>query len=416
VKLYSVATIYLTTDSSRSRNLRSHICDNVSQREGCPVRVARSHYHLASQACSRRKETSRNRSTKSRRRYRITAVTSWYRYKSTSRLAILLITLLSLISSTFAAPLQRGQHHGLLKRQAIPDRFGNNGSKPTSMIPRASSLVTATSAETSQRTTSRTTSSTINTPSPTITDILSTTLLASPPSESSSSFSVLSQPSLFPLPPSSSPPPPEFQFTSPQTPLRPTTIAGITIGSTILLCLLFGTYFLLHRRAKARQVREIVTVRRNGHYDAQIAPSRSKKKGWMVHKSSVMSWGNSLGESEKIVDRKSGGPPAVVGGPVSPSVYSQRFTRDTRGSNMSFGSVRGWWDRNHGTVKLDKVIVGTRSLMADVPRPLFAEQKRGDEVVVVGWKGEISAPRPTRPHSAESLGKLSGMGYGLGMR
>jgi hypothetical protein len=406
-----VASIYLTTNSLQPRSLRSHHCDNVSHREVCPVRVARSHDRLASHAYPRRKESSRNKSTTSGRRYRITAVPSWYRYKSTSRFTVLLITLFFLTSSTFAAPLQGEQHHGLLKRQAIPDRFGNPGSKPASMISGASPLVTVTSTETSQRTISSTTSSTVNTPSPatTTTTTPSTTHLATPPSTSPSSFSV--------HPSSPSPPPPaQFQLTSPQTPLSPSKIAGITLGSAFLLCLPLGTYLLLHRRAKGRQVREIVAVRRIGHYDARIARSRSKKKGWMIHKSSVMSWGNSLGGSEKSVDWKSAMTPAVVGGPVSPSVYSQRLTRATRGSDMSFGSVRGWWDINYGTEKLEKGSLGTRSQLVDVPRPLFAARERGNEVVVVGSKGEISAPRPARPQSAEPLGELSGMGYGLGMR
>jgi hypothetical protein len=53
-----------------------------------------------------------------------------------------------------------------------------------------------------------------------------------------------------------------------------------------------------------------------------------------------------------------------------------------------------------------------------VPRPLFAREgrEREEERDVAPWldKGWISAPRPGRPVSAEPLGRLSGMGLGMG--
>lgn len=54
--------------------------------------------------------------------------------------------------------------------------------------------------------------------------------------------------------------------------------------------------------------------------------------------------------------------------------------------------------------------------MLEVPRAAF--MKSDGEVVESGerWveKGEISEPRPVRPVSAEPLGRLSGMGLGMG--
>jgi hypothetical protein len=77
--------------------------------------------------------------------------------------------------------------------------------------------------------------------------------------------------------------------------------------------------------------------------------------------------------------------------PVSPSVYSQH--RMTRISTMTFG-------------KAQLTFTGTPSQLMDAPKPLFA-QESGVE------RGRV---RPARPRSAEPLGRLSGMGYGLGLR
>jgi hypothetical protein len=127
--------------------------------------------------------------------------------------------------------------------------------------------------------------------------------------------------------------------------------------------------------------------------------------------SSVTSWGN-VG-SEKIGvywDMRKANSVAKM--PVSPSVYSQDGL--TRFSRMSVG---GWLDRN--TVVRPKTgFIGTESQMKDAPQPLFAGQKqgKGGDGMNVGGKGGISPPKPVRPRSAAPLGKLSGMGFGLGMR
>jgi hypothetical protein len=80
-------------------------------------------------------------------------------------------------------------------------------------------------------------------------------------------------------------------------------------------------------------------------------------------------------------------------------------------------SVGGWLDRN--TVVRPKTgFMGTESQMKDAPQPLFAGQKqgKGEDKMIVGGKRDISPPKPVRPRSAAPLGKLSGMGFGLGMR
>lgn len=101
--------------------------------------------------------------------------------------------------------------------------------------------------------------------------------------------------------------------------------------------------------------------------------------------------------------------------PISPSIYSPRLTRAARLSTMTFGSVTGWLDKSI-IGRPQPAFTGTPSQMLDAPMPLFAtEQSRADDRVP--WMGNrgISPPRPVRPLGAEPLGRLSGMGYGLGM-
>jgi hypothetical protein len=97
----------------------------------------------------------------------------------------------------------------------------------------------------------------------------------------------------------------------------------------------------------------------------------------------------------------------VDGPPTSPSIYSPRLTRARRISTMTFGSVSGWLDKS--TISRPQpAFTGTPSQMLDAPRPLFARANEGNRA--------ISPPRPLRPESAEPLGRLSGMAFGLGMR
>jgi hypothetical protein len=210
-------------------------------------------------------------------------------------------------------------------------------------------------------------------------------------------------------------------------------MTGITLGSIVFLLLLFTTYVALHRRSQLRRIHEIeidapIGSRTAGrifgkHYDERIKRSRGKnvkkkeREKAMEMQSSVSSWGN----ISRKMEAKGGywnTHPEVGKTPMSPSVYSQYgLTRATRFSDMSFGSVGGWLEKN-AVETPQMAFMGMERQMVDVPRPLFAGKGQGSEedVLVVGWKGDISPPRPVRPQSADPLGKLSGMGFGLGMR
>jgi hypothetical protein len=187
----------------------------------------------------------------------------------------------------------------------------------------------------------------------------------------------------------------------------------------------------VHRRSQLRRIHEIeidapIGSRTAGrvfgkHYDERIKRSRGKnvkkkeREKAMEMQSSVSSWGNISGRAK---ENEYWGTPEVIKTPMSPSVYSQYgLTRATRFSDLSFRSVGGWSEKN--AVKTPQMaLMGMDRQIEDVPRPLFAGKGQGSEedVLVVGWKGDISPPRPVKPQSADPLGRLSGMGFGLGMR
>jgi hypothetical protein len=143
---------------------------------------------------------------------------------------------------------------------------------------------------------------------------------------------------------------------------------------------------------------------------------KKEREKAMEMQSSVSSWGN-ISRKKEAKGGYWNTLPEVCKTPMSPSVYSQYgLTRATRFSDMSFRSVGGWPEKN--AVKTPQMaFMEMERQIKDVPRPLFAGKGQGSEdVLVVGRKGDISPPRPVRPQSADPLGRLSGMGFGLGMR
>lgn len=79
------------------------------------------------------------------------------------------------------------------------------------------------------------------------------------------------------------------------------------------------------------------------------------------------------------------------------------------GNRSTFGSVSAWLDK--GTIGRPKpAYVDTSSQFLELPRPLFADRETEMR------RGENAPWRPKRPEAdAAPLGRLSGMGFGLGM-
>ena len=74
----------------------------------------------------------------------------------------------------------------------------------------------------------------------------------------------------------------------------------------------------------------------------------------------------------------------------------------------------GWVDK--GSISRPKNAWLENGLLS-VPKPGFLREERGEkDDTTAPWvgKGDISGPRPGRPVSAEPLGRLSGMGMGMG--
>lgn len=386
--------------------------------------------HDHTSAMPRRRRSLTTASIRSPRIQSLT-VPPWCRLPTSTRFTILLVAMLFLTSQTLAAPLQYEIFPKLAERQSVPDQFGNTGNRPAPADARPSQQAanpSSTSPNASIRTISIGVSATAIISS--VTTVQSPTSTANSPSpEETTLFRTASflGPFFTPRPTNSPPgtnPENQLQRVEPQNILSPASIAGIVLGGVILIILTLLSIFLCRRRRKAREIREI-SIRRSKigsrlanrvfgqHYDENIARSRSKKvKQPKYPDDSVASWGNV--RKEMSIEPP---PPSirVTNPPISPSIYSpRRLTRATRISTMTFGSVSGWLDKAAIGRPPAPAFTGTPSQLLDAPKPLFAKEQKGS--TEASWRGDISPPRPARPGSAEPLGRLSGMGFGLGMR
>ncbi|KAF2713788.1 hypothetical protein K504DRAFT_450434 [Pleomassaria siparia CBS 279.74] len=106
---------------------------------------------------------------------------------------------------------------------------------------------------------------------------------------------------------------------------------------------------------------------------------------------------------------------------------SRRMSRDSQGSSGSAdskASKKSWLRKDKKNSWLDKTTIGrpkpawSESGLLDVPKPLFIRRdgNEGEDEEKAPWvdKGLIGRPKPGRPRSAEPLGRLSGMGLGMG--
>lgn len=321
----------------------------------------------------------------------ILTIPSWCRLPTSTRfttLTYILFTVLLVISSTSAAPLNHGLKHAHSKRQSIPDRFGNTGNEPApvasqppprTLEPTETILSTPSSTSAISAATTLSEIAPVFTQSPTAASP-STTLVQTP--SSSSSFT----------PPSGRP---EEQLirTSPASPFTPGLIAGITGGTAVFIALIIGTAFFLYRRKRECDIQEI--------------PIRRSKLGSRL--------GFRMFGSARETSRS---PSAASKYTMRSHTFSRRgSTEKTKkleittgtGNRSTFGSVSTWLDK--GTIGRPKpAYIDTSSQFLELPRPLFADRERENR------RGEDAPWRPKRPEAdAAPLGRLSGMGFGLGM-
>ncbi|KAH7070096.1 hypothetical protein FB567DRAFT_220188 [Paraphoma chrysanthemicola] len=369
----------------------------------------------ANKASARKRRSWRHRLARSNQIIPFSATRAWWclpfsRLLSSQMAIIMLFMLFSLSTAT---PIQVPH---LDQRQSIPDRFGNTGNQPAPVvsppsIPTNETPTTSTTAIlqlSSTLVSAPVTSTTSFNEGITSTRILDKTQTASSPRDTMSSSTVAST---LPTSLTAQPTPGvgnQLQRTEPQNPLSPSSIIGIALGAIIFLIIMFGIIFLLYRRKKARQVDEIpirysklggrsnfqVVGSDNGAYKGNNSKAGSPVATYTEDLSSSQQFSRSVPEKHNT--------PLI-----SPSVYSPRLKRARRISTMTFGSVSGWLDKSIIS-RPQPVFTGTPSQLLDAPRPLFARDGGGRMAII--------PPMPARPTSAEPLGRLSGMGYGLGMR
>ncbi|KAF2729553.1 hypothetical protein EJ04DRAFT_580566 [Polyplosphaeria fusca] len=272
------------------------------------------------------------------------------------------------LSSTNAlpAPAHRAEHLSLHRRQAIPDQRGRTGNEPAPVKPQPppqpatpSETVSVTVATTSSTTSTATSSS------------QPTTLAPNPNGNSNAPDNLGLGPGPRPTP---------LPVTSPLFPLSAGAIAGIAGGGVLLLCIIVGISICLYRRRRI-DVDEI-----------QIR--RSKLGSRLAYR--------------------------IFGEGAGSRAQSRRGSHESHGGRDSPDNVdekrveAGWLDK--GTISRPKPAYLENGLLS-VPKPGFVkerEKKTEDDTAPWVDKGTISAPRPGRPRSAEPLGRLSGMGLGMG--
>ncbi|KAF2680744.1 hypothetical protein K458DRAFT_406912 [Lentithecium fluviatile CBS 122367] len=280
---------------------------------------------------------------------------------------LLYITLtLFLITTTSAIPLSisHARIH-IQNRQSIPDRFGNTGNEPAPVASQPPPFTP--------------------TPSPTVTASFSSSITPSPSAaQPTSTLTTGSNGNSnnggdnLGLNPSPKPPAEELQLTSPQLDLSPGALAGIIGGGIAILIITLALSIYTYRRLRTPAITEI--------------PIRRSKLGSRL--------GRRIFGSLSVANSRS----------TSRASSRASLTGDGREKHVE---APGWLDK--GMISRPKA-AWLENGMLSVPKPAFAREERERVEEGERWvgKGAISAPRPGRPASAEPLGRLSGMGMGMG--
>lgn len=281
----------------------------------------------------------------------------------TTLIVYVTLVFLLLSSTAIAAPAHAkpSNLHLIHNRQAVPDRTGQTGNGPASIDPEIPRLSVS--------------------PSPTPCVIFPIPTAATPsPSPPSSTPSIPSPgnegntngpPGQLGLNPN--PPIRPLVLTSSPFPLTPARIAGIAVGGLALLCIIIAVAVWMWKRRRV---------------DVNEIPIRRSK---LVSRLGFRVFG------EKTTSRS----------------VSRNERRDSRGSVGSNGSKKSWLDK--GTIGRPKAEWVENGFLS-VPKAAFVGRDEFEERApwVDGFKGSIGRPRPSRPRSAEPLGRLSGMGLGMG--
>jgi hypothetical protein len=285
---------------------------------------------------------------------------------------LLYITLtLFLVTTTTAIPVSvsHARIH-VQNRQSIPDQRGNTGNEPgpirSQPPPFTPTPIISVNPATSIPTSATTTLS--DAPQPTST----LTTGSSGDSNPSSGGGNLG------LNPGPAPPPaPGLQVTAPRPNLSPGVLAGIASGGAVVLILTIGVIFFVYRRTRKPEIDEI--------------PIRRSKLGSRLGRRMFGSLSSSRSPSR--AESRSSSRASLTGD-----------TREKRGEAIDKSMIsrpKAAWLENG---------------LLSVPKPLFMREERERVEDREKWvpRGAISAPRPNRPASAEPLGRLSGMGMGMG--
>ncbi|KAH7069600.1 hypothetical protein BKA63DRAFT_85524 [Paraphoma chrysanthemicola] len=370
---------------------------------------------MAHEASARKRRSSRHSLARSNDVNPCFAIRAWWCLPSPRRFSpqMAIFMLLMLCSLSTATPIQVPR---LDQRQSIPDRFGNTGNEPAPVVS-SLSVQTDETPVTSTTTILQLSSTLVSAPVTSATsfneEITSTGILDKTQTASSSRETLLPSTvtstqftslTIRPTPGIGN----QLQRTEPQNPLSPSSIIGIALGSIIFLLIICGIIFLLYRRRKARQIDEIPI--RHSKLDGRSSfPELDNDNGAYKSNDSKPESPVAMYTEDLSFSRQSSrrAPKKHSTPPISPSVYSPRLNRARRISTMTFGSVSGWLDKSIIS-RPQPAFTGTPSQLLDAPKPLFARNG--------GGRMAISPPMPARPTSAEPLGRLSGMGYGLGMR
>ncbi|KAF2117112.1 hypothetical protein BDV96DRAFT_19203 [Lophiotrema nucula] len=300
-----------------------------------------------------------------------------------SLICYITITLFLLTSSTTGAPSwhRLDAHAQLHRRQAIPDSTGNTGNEPIPVQPSVASSPftfapdpTVTPASTPNSNTTTPSSSSTSTPLP---------APPSPPTPQPTnvvpgSSGNTNSPDSLGLNPGGRPTP--FPVASPISILSAGTIAGIASGGVVLLSIFVFVGIWLYRRR---------------HVDVNEIDIRRSKLGSRLAMRVFGGGNNNLGS------RSASRADSVGSASTGPYPYDEK-RYESSVDKASIGKPKAAWLENG---------------LLSVPKPGFMrdrERVSADDAAPWVDKGIISAPRPGRPRSAEPLGRLSGMGLGMG--